>query len=67
MKYADKTGALYSTVIGEDELAADRANIKNMATGDITEVTLSRICEDFSDIKNRQALLNLENSIEGVF
>ncbi len=67
MKYADKTGALYSTVIGEDELAADRANIKNMATGDITEVTLSHICEDFSDIKNRKALLILENSIEGVF
>ena len=67
MKYADKTGALYSTVIGEDELAADRANIKNMASGDITEVALSNICEDFSDIKNRQALLNLENSIEGVF
>lgn len=67
MKYADKTGSLYSMVIGEDELSADRANIKNMSDGIITEVTLSNICKDFSDIKNRQALLNLENSIEGVF
>lgn len=67
MKYADKSGALYSTVIGENELSADKAIIKNMLTGELSEVTLSNISNELLEIKNKQALLNLENSIEGAF
>lgn len=41
MKYADKIGAKFSTVIGDDELANDRCILKNMTTGEQQEVTLS--------------------------
>ncbi len=41
MKYADKIGAKFSTVIGDDELAADKCVLKNMFTGEQKEVTLT--------------------------
>ncbi|MGI5856430.1 MAG: histidine--tRNA ligase [Candidatus Merdivicinus sp.] len=40
MKYADKIGAKFSMVIGDDELAAGKAKVKNMATGETAEVEL---------------------------
>ncbi len=33
MKYADKTGALYTLVIGEDEMNNNAANLKSMTNG----------------------------------
>lgn len=41
MKYADKIGARFSTVIGDDELKNDRCVLKNMADGAQQEVDLS--------------------------
>ena len=38
MKYAGKTGAKYSMVLGEDELAKGKASIKNMASGETGEI-----------------------------
>lgn len=38
MKYANKLGAKMSLVLGENELATGKANIKNMATGEQKEV-----------------------------
>ncbi len=40
MKYADKTGCNYTLVLGESELAAGSAQLKHMATGQTTEITL---------------------------
>jgi len=40
MKYADKLEARYSTVLGDDELARGGTVVKNMETGDVTEVLL---------------------------
>lgn len=40
MKYADKIGAKFSMVIGDNELAANKAVIKNMADGTKHEVPL---------------------------
>ena len=45
MKYADKIKAKYTVVIGSDELAENKANVKNMATGTVTELPL----KDFED------------------
>ncbi len=33
MKYADKTGAMYTLVIGEEELSNNAANMKSMLNG----------------------------------
>lgn len=40
MKYADKIEAKYSMVLGDDDLAANKAKIKHMATGTTKEVPL---------------------------
>ncbi|MBO5364946.1 MAG: histidine--tRNA ligase, partial [Clostridia bacterium] len=41
MKYANKLGAKYSMVLGEDEITAKQADIKNMETGETTSVALT--------------------------
>lgn len=45
MKYANKLGAKNTLIIGADELVAGRANIKNMNTGEQTEVDLVKLAE----------------------
>ena len=46
MKYADKIGAKYSIVLGDDELAAGNAEMKNMETGEKKKISLG---ENFLD------------------
>ena len=40
MRYADKLGAVYTMVLGDNELAECKATIKEMATGNTSEITL---------------------------
>lgn len=40
MKYADKIGARYTLILGDNELAQGRAQLKNMETGEQTEVDI---------------------------
>lgn len=40
MKYADKRGARFSVVLGDDEVANGRARFKNMESGEQTELAL---------------------------
>lgn len=47
MKYADKLGAKYTLVLGDNEIENNVAKIKNMATGEETEVSLDKIEEFF--------------------
>ncbi len=47
MKYADRLGAAFSMVLGDNELEAGKASIKDMATGSTFECLLSA-----EDIKN---------------
>ena len=49
MKYADKIGAKYSLVLGDNELAENKAKVKNMETGEQTEFGLDEsFAEKFS-------------------
>lgn len=43
MKYANKIGAKNTVIIGEDELLQNKAKLKNMETGEQTEVSLDQI------------------------
>lgn len=43
MKYADKLGAEYTMVLGDNEIEAGEANVKNMATGEQTAVKLAEL------------------------
>lgn len=40
MKYADKLGAAYSMVLGDNEIADGKAQLKNMRTGEQREISL---------------------------
>jgi histidyl-tRNA synthetase len=40
MKYANKIGAEYTLIIGDSEIDAGRAQLKNMADGSQTEIEL---------------------------
>ncbi len=48
MKYADKIGARFLLVIGENEIKTKSAKIKNMKTGEEKEINL--ICEDIENV-----------------
>lgn len=41
MKAADKQGAKFTLVLGDDELSSERAELKNMATGEVSSVKLT--------------------------
>ena len=41
MKYADKLGARYTLVIGDEELKNGKANLRDMATGEQKEIELT--------------------------
>lgn len=45
MKYANKIGCKYTAVFGDNEISCGRVNLKNMATGEQTEVDLDKISE----------------------
>lgn len=59
MKYADKIGAKYSMVIGDNELAEGRAKVKNMSTGETHELDLNG---DLSKFFYDQELAELSDS-----
>ncbi len=41
MKYANKIGAKFTVVLGDNEVDSGKCNVKNMETGDQTEISLS--------------------------
>jgi len=43
MKYASKIGAKYTLVLGDDEIEKDSASLKNMETGETTNVRLVKL------------------------
>ncbi len=51
MKYADKIGALFTMVLGDNELETNNAKLKNMSTGEQIEICLDEdFYENFADI-----------------
>ena len=61
MKYADKIGAKYSMVIGDNELAEGRAKVKNMSTGETADLDLNG---DLSKFFYDQELSELAGALE---
>lgn len=60
MKYADKLGANFSMVIGEDEIEKERAELKNMKTGEKLTVSIG---EGFAERIN-SILVGIENMFQ---
>ncbi|MBE6727087.1 MAG: histidine--tRNA ligase [Ruminococcaceae bacterium] len=63
MKYADKTGALFTLVLGDNELESGKAILKNMADGTQTEVILDELADKLCEIETQIALANLTDSV----
>lgn len=66
MKYADKIGALYTVVLGSDELDSGKAMLKNMSNAEQTEIKLADFTDSFQSIVIKQAMSNFDMSaLEG--
>ena len=63
MKFADKTGARFTMVLGDNECESGNAKIKNMQSGAETEIRLDEISESLMNIINSAALDELAESI----
>ena len=50
MKYANKLGAHYTTIIGDDELKNGAVKVKNMDSGKVSDVSLYDFAEELSDL-----------------
>lgn len=65
MKFADKIGARYTVVIGDDELAKNEGSIKNMSTGEVTPMALDNLGETFMNFVIRQETQAFREALGG--
>ena len=59
MKYADKLGARYTVVVGDNELAEGKARMKDMETGETEEVLLDDSL--YTTLYNKFAIMYILN------
>lgn len=63
MKYANKIGAEYVVVIGDNELESGTVQLKNMGTGDLTDMSLDSLADEFSSVAIRQSVSKLSDEL----
>lgn len=63
MKYANKLGATHTIVIGDDEIETGKATLKNMETGEQTEVELESFSENFMDMLLQESAAGLTDAV----
>ncbi len=67
MKYADKIGAKFVIVLGDNEIESGSAKLKNMATGEQTDITLGdKMTEQFTSAMVSNMFSGLEDEIGGL-
>lgn len=62
MKYADKIGAEYTVVLGDNELETKIARIKNMQTGQQSELPLGDVCGTLYRLRSDDILGNIADT-----
>lgn len=60
MKYANKLNAKFNVVLGDNEVDAGSAKLKNMETGEESDISLTTFINDFYNISMREQLADLE-------
>ncbi len=65
MKYADKIGAKFTTVIGDDDIKANVARVKNMQTGEVTEIAIDDFGDAFMELSLQSAASDLQDIVNG--
>jgi histidyl-tRNA synthetase len=63
MKFANKIGATFTLVLGDNELEIGKANLKNMQTGEQREINLADLSDELFKALNENAFTDLTNSI----
>lgn len=63
MKFADKIGAGFSLVLGDNEIQSGKARLKNMSTGEENEILLTDLSDSLFNAINSSALESLADSI----
>ena len=61
MKYANKIGALYTLVLGDNELETGEIKVKNMSTGEEQPTTLNEFTENFQSMVIKDAMAGFES------
>ncbi len=59
MKFADKIGAKFTVVLGDDEIDGGTAKLKDMAEGTIREIKLSELTEELGEAIREQIFKNI--------
>lgn len=60
MKYADKLGARFSVVLGDSEIEAKTATLKNMQSGEAQDISLTTFVSGFYNFSLDEQLKDLE-------
>ncbi len=63
LKYANKIGTKFTCVLGDDEINSGVVRIKNMASGEETEIKLKNLVDEFYKLINDSALQSLTDSV----
>ncbi len=67
MKYANKIGAEYVVVIGDNELESGTVELKNMETGDVVPMSLETFSDDFAGVAISQSVAKLGDDFAADF
>ncbi len=65
MKYANKKNALYTTVLGEDEVNKGETTVKNMDSGEQTTLSLENFAEEFTRLTIQDMVAGITGSFDG--
>jgi len=66
MKYADKIGAKFTIVLGDNEIETGKVKLKDMSSGSETEVKLEEICEELGEAIRKKIFEQIAET-EGLF
>ena len=64
MKFADKLGAKYTCVIGDDDIAKGEVTVKDMESGEKSVLTMDDFADEFSSVLVQSAAHALADSLE---
>ena len=59
MKFANKIGAKFTIVLGDDEIQGGKAMLKDMAEGTVKEIDLNDIIDEFGEAMREQIFKNI--------
>lgn len=60
LKYANKIKAMFTLVLGADEIESRTAKVKDMDSGEVSQISLDTFSEDFMHISINSALAQIE-------